>query len=220
MPNIPKELYRRAARRTLEKIDEDGSALGEAIEALLLWRDNNWQEMEELLVEMLGNRDRWMQGFLLEREPDWDALRERLERPFAHAVRRALTELGELLDEAPGARGEALELARFACAQAENEALRGLAELAEFPAAAVGWRRCAGGGACGVERLAALVLTGGGTFASSEQDAGISDGSQAGEGTGAGTDCERERHRGIGDGAGRRGRVCRLPDTRKRSGRL
>ena len=61
-----------------------------AIEELLLWRDNGWQEMEELLVEMLKSRDRWMHGFVLEREPDWDALRERLERPFANAVRDAL----------------------------------------------------------------------------------------------------------------------------------
>ncbi len=86
----PEELYRRAARATLRKIDETGSALGAAIEELLLWRDNGWQEMEELLVEMLGNRDRWMHGFVLEREPDWEALRERLERPFAKAVRDAL----------------------------------------------------------------------------------------------------------------------------------
>ncbi len=86
---------RRAARGTLSprgprnsaQIDQTGSALGAAIEELLLWRDNGWQEMENLLVEMLENRDRWMHGFVLEREPDWEALRERLERPFANAVR-------------------------------------------------------------------------------------------------------------------------------------
>ncbi len=83
----PDELYRRAARETLKKVDETSSALGSAIEKLLLWRDNGWQEMEELLVEMLRSRDRWMHGFVLEREPDWDALRARLERPFARAVR-------------------------------------------------------------------------------------------------------------------------------------
>ena len=86
----PDELYRRAARETLRKIDQTGSALGAAIEELLLWRDNGWQEMEDLLVEMLRSRDRWMHGFVLEREPDWEALRERLERPFANAVRDAL----------------------------------------------------------------------------------------------------------------------------------
>ncbi|MGA3134751.1 MAG: UvrD-helicase domain-containing protein [Terracidiphilus sp.] len=79
----PDELYRRAARQTLEQIDEANSALCEAIAALLLWRDNNWQEMENLLVEMLKNRDRWMQDFVFVSEQGWDKLRERLERPMA-----------------------------------------------------------------------------------------------------------------------------------------
>ena len=34
---------------------------------------------------MLGNRDRWMQDFVLEREPEWDLLRARLEAPFLRA---------------------------------------------------------------------------------------------------------------------------------------
>jgi ATP-dependent exoDNAse (exonuclease V) beta subunit len=131
----PDELYRRAAREALKKIDQTGSPLGEAIEQLLLWRDNGWQEMEELLVEMLQSRDRWMHGFLLTRELDWEALRERLERPFANAVRAALIELSGLLDQAPGAREEALELARFACAQSGGQLYQELAELVEFPAA-------------------------------------------------------------------------------------
>jgi ATP-dependent exoDNAse (exonuclease V) beta subunit len=129
----PEPLYRRAARETLRKVDRIGTALGAAIEDLLLWRDNGWQEMEDLLVEMLKSRDRWMHGFVLEREPDWDAVRERLERPFAQAVREALCNLSELLDLVPGARGEALELARFACEQSDGQLHRELAELAEFP---------------------------------------------------------------------------------------
>ncbi|MFP5248652.1 MAG: 3'-5' exonuclease, partial [Acidobacteriota bacterium] len=98
-------------------------------------RDNGWQEMEELLVKMLAQRDRWMQGFVLQREQDWDLLRERLERPFARAVRESLTELNQLLDCVPRARAEALELARFACGQTGGMLYRELAELAEFPAA-------------------------------------------------------------------------------------
>ena len=131
----PEELYRRAARATLRKIDQTGSALGTAIEKLLLWRDNGWQEMEETLVEMLSSRDRWMHGFLLEREPDWEALRERLERPFAHAVRDALTALSQLLDQVPGARQEALNLARFACEEPGENSPHGLAECVEIPSA-------------------------------------------------------------------------------------
>jgi ATP-dependent exoDNAse (exonuclease V) beta subunit len=128
----PEELYRRAARETLRRMDESSSALGSAIEKLLLWRDNGWQEVEDLLVEMLRSRDRWMHGFVLEHEPDWEALRERLERPFGNAVREALAELSRLLDQVPGAREEALELARFACEQSGVLLHRELAELAEL----------------------------------------------------------------------------------------
>jgi ATP-dependent exoDNAse (exonuclease V) beta subunit len=131
----PRELYRRAARRTLKEIDQTGQPLSAAIEALLLWRDNNWQEMEELLVEMFGVRDRWMHEFVIEREPEWEALRERLERPFAHAVREALTQLDQLFGLVPQARKELLELARFACTQSGGQLHRELAELAEFPSA-------------------------------------------------------------------------------------
>jgi ATP-dependent exoDNAse (exonuclease V) beta subunit len=78
----PKELYRKAARRTLNAIGEDDADLRSAIERLLLWRDNNWQDIENQLVEMLDKRERWMREFVLAREGDWGALRERLERPF------------------------------------------------------------------------------------------------------------------------------------------
>jgi ATP-dependent exoDNAse (exonuclease V) beta subunit len=131
----PDALYRRAARETLKKIDQTGSSLGAAIENLLMWRDNGWQEMEELLVEMLRSRDRWMHDFVLEREPAWDALRERLERPFAKAVREALVELCGIFDQLPGALVESLELARFACEQSGGLLHRELAELVDFPVA-------------------------------------------------------------------------------------
>ncbi len=78
----PKELYRRAARRTLNAIGEDNLELRAAIEALLLWRDNKWQDIESQLVEMLDKRERWMREIVLAPEGDWGALRERLERPI------------------------------------------------------------------------------------------------------------------------------------------
>ena len=71
--------------------------------------------MENLLVSMLEKRDRWIQDFLFASKPDWDALREKLERPFARAVGEALAELDQLMDQET--RDEAMELARFACGQ-------------------------------------------------------------------------------------------------------
>jgi ATP-dependent exoDNAse (exonuclease V) beta subunit len=164
----PQELYRRAARSTLRKIDETGSTLSASIEALLLWRDNNWQEMEDLLVEMLGQRDRWMHDFVLRRQPDatdmdLEALRQRLERPFANAVRKAATALDQLLMQFPLARDEALELARFGCSQG-NERLRALAELADFPCAPFLTPEAIEEGRDAYMCLAELVLIGGGTF--------------------------------------------------------
>ncbi len=131
----PRDLYRRASRRALERIDDGEPALRTAIRDLLLWRDNNWQEMEDLLVGMLAKRDRWMHYFVLNRNQDWEALRERLERPFANAVRGTLTALSQLLDQVPDSREEALKLARFACEQTGGELHRELAELADFPMA-------------------------------------------------------------------------------------
>jgi ATP-dependent exoDNAse (exonuclease V) beta subunit len=160
----PDDLYRRAARQTLERIDGADPALSQAIENLLLWRDNNWQEMESLLVEMLKSRDRWMHGFVLEREPDWDALRERLERPFAHAVRDALTGLDQHFSQIPGAHREALELARFACTQTGGQLHRELAELAEFPSSPFTSSDALEEARAAYLALATLLLTGGGRF--------------------------------------------------------
>ena len=128
----PAELYAIAAQATLEKLgDPRYPELSSAIRDLLLWRDNSWKELQDLLVRMLGQRDRWMQGFVLDRQQDWDALRQRLEKPLAKAVRDALAHLEDLLTVED--RSEAHELAQFACSQGAGEKYGGLAELAEFP---------------------------------------------------------------------------------------
>jgi ATP-dependent helicase/nuclease subunit A len=160
----PAELYRRAARRALENIDGNDASLSEAIEVLLLWRDNGWQDLENLLVEMLARRDRWMHGFVLKRQPDWEALRERLERPFARAVREAINALDRLLDHVPEARAEALALARFACEQSGGALHLELAELAEFPAGPFNGSEALEEARHACLGLAALVLTNEGEF--------------------------------------------------------
>jgi ATP-dependent exoDNAse (exonuclease V) beta subunit len=82
----PTELYRRAARRTLEEVGSASSPVSLAAETLLLWRDNDWTEMEELLVNMLGERDHWMHAFVLTGSQNWDELRERLEMSLTRAA--------------------------------------------------------------------------------------------------------------------------------------
>jgi len=133
----PQELYRRAARSTLAQLGASESAanaeLLQAIEMLLELQDNNWQEIEDQLVEMLGKRDRWMHDFLLQHEPDWDALRTRLELPFAEAARQSLAAAAELFLQLPDICEEALTLARFACERKNDGSLQALAEQAELP---------------------------------------------------------------------------------------
>lgn len=129
----PGALYRRAARQTLNNLGSTAAppALINAIETLLLWRDNNWHELEEQLVRMLRQRDRWMHGFVLERDPDWEQLRARLEAPLMRALAPAIQNLAQLLNGIPGACGEIHSLARHACVQ--KGFYQELAELAEFP---------------------------------------------------------------------------------------
>ena len=127
-----RELYLQAARATLREIDKESSETGDAIAALLEWRDNNWQEIEQLLVTMLTGREQWMQAFLLDRDPDWEALRARLETPFQRAAKSALVALGQALRQAPAAEEEILWLARYAVANG-NEDVRELAESAALP---------------------------------------------------------------------------------------
>ena len=155
----PAELYRAAAHATLEKLGDDRyPELSGAIRDLLLWRDNSWSELENLLVRMLGQRDRWMLDFVLSQQPDWDVLRERLERPMANAVADALAILERLITEAD--RAEAHELAQFACAHGAGDKYHGLAELAEFPAGPHGDNEGLEGARSAYLCLANLLLNG------------------------------------------------------------
>ena len=128
-----KEAHRRAARRTLELLEGEDTAARRSVEALLLWRDNNWQDIENLIVQMLQNRNRWFQDFVFERDADWSALRLRLEAPFLRAARRKLETLCTKLDRLDGSREYALDLARFACANGGTSVPTSLAERAELP---------------------------------------------------------------------------------------
>jgi ATP-dependent helicase/nuclease subunit A len=161
----PDELYRRAARYTLDEIGSPGhEAVSTAVEALLTWRDNNWQELEDLLVQMLADRARWMREFVLSRDVNWEDLRQQLERPFEHAVRQGLEAVSGLLKQVPGAGDEALALARFACSQDCGEQHRALAELVKFPAAPFMTLQELEAAHQALISLGNLVLSGGGTL--------------------------------------------------------
>lgn len=158
-----RDLYRRAARSTLRRLEDAPEPLLRAIESLLLLRDNGWQELEKLLVDMLARRDRWMQDFVLERETDWDRLRAYLEHPFRNAAESPLERVHTLLAKAPGAREAAHALAQFACDQLGGTRFQALAELTEFPTEPSVDLVAA---QAAYEDLADLLLTGHGTLRS------------------------------------------------------
>ncbi|WP_263352534.1 UvrD-helicase domain-containing protein [Acidicapsa acidisoli] len=136
--NNPNDLYRRAATRTIELLNAEESPTRQSVEELLRWRDNHWKDVEDLLVQMLGQRNRWFQGFVFDREVDWEELRERLEAPFCRAAHGRLETLGRLLDRHPGSREFALRLARIACENPGKLSPLGLAERAELLTVFVG----------------------------------------------------------------------------------
>jgi len=128
----PDDLYHEAAVRTMRQIDGSNPTLRSALASLLTWRDNNWKDLEQQLVEMLKMRDRWMQGFVFDRTIDESELRDLLERPFATDLRAGLERVSQLLDRVPGVREEMMDLVRIACSNSKEQ-FRELAERAAFP---------------------------------------------------------------------------------------
>jgi len=129
----PKELYKHAAERTLERLSALNASERKSIEELLLWRDNNWKDLEGQIVDMLAQRNRWYQEFVFSRNNDHKALRQRLEAPFRRDLRRRLDTLCRMMDAIEGCSDGALQMARAACEIAGKSSPMSLAERAELP---------------------------------------------------------------------------------------
>ena len=130
----PEELYRRAAKSTIEVLKSADSPTRRSVEKLMRWRDNNWNDVEEQIVTMLADRNRWYQEFMFAQDGDREELREWLEAPFRRAARGQLRRLCRRLDGLEGSRDFALNLARFACERKGKSSPLRLAERAELPA--------------------------------------------------------------------------------------
>ncbi len=107
--------YRRAARKTFDRLGGSDADLNEALQSLLALRDNNLNECERLIGGMLGNRDQWLQAFPLEGSIDWQQVRSQMEAPFRREVERVLGEAHALFSNHPVIVSELLELANYAC---------------------------------------------------------------------------------------------------------
>ena len=58
-------LYRRAARKTFDRLGGNDAELNDSLKALLQLRDSNLKGCEKLLADMLETRDQWTRAFPL-----------------------------------------------------------------------------------------------------------------------------------------------------------
>ncbi|RRA47238.1 exodeoxyribonuclease V subunit beta [Acidipila sp. EB88] len=135
-------LYEQAARRTMAQLGRGhDSDLEEALELLLLLRDNNLHECERLLATLLRGRDAWLGVLPLGPAEDvnWDEVRERLQQPFQNSNRQTLEALAESFAHTPGLAHELVVMAGYAADNLEDScehraallAIRELPDLAQ-----------------------------------------------------------------------------------------
>ncbi|WP_376693120.1 UvrD-helicase domain-containing protein [Wenzhouxiangella sp. EGI_FJ10409] len=93
-------LYREAARRVLARAD-GGDGLAEDVKRLLLWRDHRSQDIEDLLVALLGKREQWLRALGISGHPE----RADFERVVRAVVTDQLSAARAALDESLAAAG-------------------------------------------------------------------------------------------------------------------
>jgi ATP-dependent helicase/nuclease subunit A len=113
-------LYRKAARKTLDRLGGDDEALNAALRGLLLLRDSNLADCEALLAKMLATRDQWTRAFPLTGEINWAAVRQQFEEPFRREIDRVLGRMHAVLSSRPALSGELMRLANYACSNSEG----------------------------------------------------------------------------------------------------
>ena len=107
-----KALYRRAARRVIEALDE--IELAAELNTLLGWRDHRSQELEDLLTALLGKRDQWLRALQLTGTPHRRDFEQVLETVVQQRLGIASRALDAVLAEAPGIRTDLVALLGFA----------------------------------------------------------------------------------------------------------
>ena len=117
-------LYELAAQRTFALLGRAPDELEAALTHLLLLRDNNLADCQQLIAGMLEHREQWRHIFVLSAGAtvDWDDVRTRLEAPFAEEIHRVLGQLHTTLTAEPTLVQELLELARYACSNGNSRA--------------------------------------------------------------------------------------------------
>jgi len=109
-------LYRRAARRVLEGLDGDdaSSGFGADLEQLLLWRDHRTQDIEDLLVSLLGKREQWLRVLGVTGRPDRETFEQVLKSVVVDSLKQARDGLDTALAAIHTDGEEIAHLLRFA----------------------------------------------------------------------------------------------------------
>ncbi len=156
MPEIsgdPMSLYREAARRVLQRLDEEGTGSAE-VARVLTHLDNRMDLLQDMLVGMLARRDQWLRHLGQIDHEGWRAL---LERSLADFIEGQLKDVAGLIPVS--LQSEVLTLGRYAAGNLpdSDRPLSRLDGLSRWP------------GACAADLpiwlgLADLLLTAGNTF--------------------------------------------------------
>ena len=105
-------LYRRAARRVLEALE--GDPLATHLEQLLMWRDHRTQDIEDLLVSLLGKREQWLRVLGVTGRPDRKAFEQVLMSVVVDSLEQARGALDASLAAIHATGDEITHLLRFA----------------------------------------------------------------------------------------------------------
>lgn len=119
----PDEIYEEAARRTIEKVEEDNRD-GECVREALSHLDNFVPNLKKRLVTMLKKRDQWLRHIGVGPDVSEDrTLREELEAPVRKIVEGKLHPLPALFDDA--ILTQLVKSARFAAGVLLNDGKQG-----------------------------------------------------------------------------------------------
>ncbi|RFF28818.1 hypothetical protein DZK25_00655 [Wenzhouxiangella sp. 15181] len=113
-------LYREAARRVLTRADSRDE-LAEDVKCLLLWRDHRSQDIEDLLVALLGKREQWLRALGMSGRPERAVFERTLQEVVSDQLDTAQQVLQAGLTEARVDPDALLEVLRQAAASLQAE---------------------------------------------------------------------------------------------------
>jgi len=105
------ELYRKAARRTILRMEEEGRD-ADAVAQALRHLDNSFTNLEQRIIAMLARRDQWLRHVSLKALVDEEVLKKYLEQSIANLIEASLARVRQAFPRS--ILKEAMQYGRFA----------------------------------------------------------------------------------------------------------